>query len=128
MSYRFAKVSVREFAMVRLITRTIVVLLGLSFVTNSAAQGVQTGSVRGVVKDASGQIVPQVAIRAESPGLQGARMTASDEAGAYQFVGLAPGVYVVNFEFSGFQTVSSTVRVGLGSIERLDVMMRTAAT
>ena len=62
-------------------TRVIILaLFALSFVAGSAAQGVQTGSVRGVVTDATGQIVPQTAIRAESPALQGARMTAMDSA------------------------------------------------
>jgi hypothetical protein len=114
--------------MARFFSSTLVALLALLFVTGAAAQGVQTGSVRGVVKDATGQIVPQVAIRAESPAQQGPRLTASDEAGAYQFVGLAPGSYTITFEFTGFQTVTSTMRVGLGSIERLDVTLRPAAT
>ncbi|HUQ89623.1 MAG TPA: TonB-dependent receptor [Vicinamibacterales bacterium] len=112
----------------RLISGTVVTLLALSLVGDASAQGVQTGSVRGVVKDATGQVVPQTAIRAESSAQQGARMTASDQAGAYQVAGLAPGDYTLRFEFAGFQTVTSTVRVGLGSIERLDVTLRPTVT
>ena len=44
--------------MARFLSSTLVALIALSFATGSAAQGVQTGSIRGVVKDASGQIVP----------------------------------------------------------------------
>ena len=77
--------------MVRLFSATFVALLALSSATGSAAQGVQTGSVRGVVKDTTGQVVPQVTVRAESPAQQGARVTTSDAAGAYLLQGLAPG-------------------------------------
>ncbi len=114
--------------MARFLSGTLVALFALSFVATSAAQGVQTGSVRGVVKDATGQVVPQAAIHAESPVQQGARVTASDEAGAYQLTGLAPGDYIFKFELAGFQTVTSTVRVGLGAIERLNVTLRPAVT
>src|SRR6185436_18155268 len=98
------------------------------FVNASAAQGVQTGAIRGVVKDAGGQLVPHAAIRAESSALMGGRATVSDEAGAYQFASLAPGEYKITFELDGFQAVISNVRVGLGSIERLDVTMRPTMT
>jgi len=113
--------------MSRFLSSAFVALLALSFVNAAAAQGVQTGAIRGVVKDATGQVVPQVAIRVESPALQGARVAASDQAGAYQLTSLAPGEYTLSFEFDGFQTVTSTVRVGLGSIERLDVTLRPSA-
>ena len=110
--------------MARFLSSALVALLAVSLVNASAAQGVQTGAVRGVVKDATGQVVPQTAIHVESPALQGARVTASDHAGAYQVISLAPGDYTIRFEFAGFQTVTSTVRVSLGSIERLDVTLR----
>src|SRR4029453_18860178 len=112
--------------MARSLSSTLVALFALSFVADSAGQGVQTGSIRGVVKDASGQIVPHVTIHADAPAQQGARMTISDEAGAYQIVGLAPGDYVVHFELSGFQSVMTPMRVTLGAIERLDVTLRPA--
>src|SRR5688572_26191987 len=114
--------------MARFLSSTLGALFALSFVTGAAAQGVQTGSIRGVVRDATGQVVPQAAIQAASPAMQGGRITASDLAGAYQFVGLAPGDYTLRFELDGFQTVTSMVRVSLGSIERLNVTLRPAVT
>jgi hypothetical protein len=112
--------------MARVLSSALVALLALSFVSASAAQGVQTGSIRGVVIDSTGQPLPHAAIHAESAALQGARTTASDQAGAYQLIGLAPGEYAIRFEFNGFQTVTSTVRVGLGSIERLNATLKPA--
>ena len=111
--------------MVRLFTATVIVLLALSSATGNGtfAQGLQTGSVRGVVKDTTGQVVPQVTVRAESPAQQGARVTTSDAAGAYLLQGLAPGVYTITFDFAGFQTVRSSMRVGVGAVERLDATL-----
>ena len=91
--------------MVRLLSATLVAVFTLMSATHAAAQGVQTGSVRGVVHDATGMVVAHATIHAESPAQLGQRVTASDGAGAYQFQGLASGQYTLTFEFPGFQTV-----------------------
>src|SRR5687768_9933340 len=110
--------------MVRLLSATFVAVLALGLAPIASPQGLQTGSVRGVVKDATGQVVPAVTIHAVSSALQGGRFTTSDDAGAYLLQGLAPGEYTVTFEFAGFQTVNSTLRVGVGAIERLDATLQ----
>src|SRR5687767_12144369 len=110
------------FVMVRSILATLVTI-SLVSASHAAGQGVQTGSVRGVVLDATGLVVAQATIHAESPAQLGSRVTASDAAGAYQFQGLAPGEYTLTFEFTGFQTVKSTVRVSVGAIARLDMAL-----
>ena len=79
--------------MARFLSTHVAALLAFRSFTDSAAQGVQTGSVRGVVTDATGQVVPQAAIRAESPAQQGARDDGVRSAGAYQLTGLAAGDY-----------------------------------
>ena len=109
--------------MIRLFTATLVAFLALSSAPGSFAQGLQTGSVRGVVKDTTGQVVPQVTVRAESSAQQGARVTMSDAAGAFLLQGLAPGAYTITFDFAGFQTVRSSLRVGVGAVERLDAIL-----
>jgi hypothetical protein len=109
--------------MARLISNSLVALFALMTAATAAAQGVQTGSVRGVVQDATGMVVAQATIHAESPAQLGSRVTASDAAGAYQLQGLAPGEYTLTFEFTGFQTVKSTVRVSVGAMARLDVSL-----
>ena len=55
------------------------------------AQGVQTGIIRGVVKDQQGLAVPGATITATSPALQGARTTVSDAEGNYSLTALPPG-------------------------------------
>src|SRR4026207_1457278 len=110
--------------MVRLISSTIVALFALLFLPVAGAQGLQTGTLRGVVKDATGAVVPNVSIHATSAALQGELERMTDESGAYQFAGLPPGSYKIQFQAAGFMTVVAEGRVGLGSIERLDVTVQ----
>src|SRR5688500_7713360 len=110
--------------MVRLLSATFVAVLALGLAPTASPQGVQTGSVRGVVKDATGQVVPAVTIHAVSSALQGGRVTTSDDAGAYLLQALAPGEYTITFELAGFQAVNSTLRVGVGATERLDAALQ----
>jgi len=65
--------------------RIIVFVLALfcAVSTPALAQGVQTGIIRGVVKDQQGLAVPGATVTATSPALQGARTTVSDTAGLY---------------------------------------------
>jgi hypothetical protein len=109
--------------MARFLSSALVALLVFSFVPVAAAQGVQTGTIRGVVKDATGSVLPATVVAATSPAMLGARETISDEIGAYQFAGLPPGRYTINFQLPGFKTATSDLTIALGSIERLDVAL-----
>lgn len=113
--------------MARLISGTVFFLFTFAFSASALAQGVQTGSVRGVVRDSAGQVVAQATIRATSPALLGDRTTTSDQVGAYQLTGLAAGEYTIAIEFTGFRPVTSTLRVGVGAIESLDAMLAPAS-
>ncbi len=60
----------------------------------------------GVVKDASGAVLPGVTVEASSPVLiEKARSTTTDATGRYTIPDLRPGTYRVNFTLSGFKTV-----------------------
>src|SRR5438552_18782341 len=63
-------------------------------------------SITGVVKDASGAVLPGVTVEASSPALiEKTRNVISDGEGLYKIVDLRPGSYVVTFSLSGFSTV-----------------------
>ncbi|HUQ86732.1 MAG TPA: TonB-dependent receptor [Vicinamibacterales bacterium] len=92
----------------------IAVMLLTGFAAPSFAQGVQTGTIRGTVRDQQGLGVPGVTINATSPALQGPRATVSDAEGNFTLAALPAGQYEVTFELSGFRTVKQSSAVGVG--------------
>ena len=63
-------------------------------------------TVAGVVKDASGAVLPGVTVEASSPALiEKTRTATSDGTGQYRITQLPPGTYTLTFALSGFTTV-----------------------
>ena len=68
----------------------------------------QLGSsgIAGVVRDATGAVLPGVTVEAASPALiERVRTVVTDAAGQYKIVSLSPGRYTVTFSLPGFATV-----------------------
>src|SRR6187397_302286 len=64
------------------------------------------GTIAGVVRDASGAVLPGATVEAASPVLiEKVRSVSSDAAGQYRIVDLRPGTYSVTFTLPGFTTV-----------------------
>ncbi len=87
------------------------------------AQGVQTGTLRGIVQDAQGLVVPGVTVVVTSPALQGAREVVTGVDGVYVLRTLPPGDYQVAFSLDGFETVTRKVTVPLGAAVQQDVSL-----
>ncbi len=63
-------------------------------------------TLAGVVKDATGAVLPGVTIEAASPALiEKSRTVTTDSQGQYKIVDLRPGTYTVTFTLVGFNTV-----------------------
>ena len=63
-------------------------------------------SIAGVVRDASGSVLPGVTIEASSPALiEKTRVVVTDGAGQYLVIDLRPGTYSVTFTLPGFSVV-----------------------
>lgn len=79
-----------------------------------AAQGTQTATVVGEIRDTTG--VPQagVTIRLASPSLQGVRTVVSDSKGRFRAPLLPPGAYTITVTKEGYQTLKSQANLGLG--------------
>ena len=92
--------------------RTIVVVVGVSaivcalFAPRAAlAQQATASGIAGLVKDASGAVLPGVTVEATSPALiERARTAVTDSDGRYNIVDLRPGTYAVTFTLAGFST------------------------
>ncbi len=85
-------------------TRGGLLVLLFTFLTPAIAVG--QASVTGVVRDASGAVLPGVTVEVSSSALiEKVRTTVTDGAGLYRIVDLRPGEYTVNFALTGFSTV-----------------------
>src|SRR5215210_4556051 len=63
-------------------------------------------SITGVVKDASGGVLPGVTVEASSPELiEKVRTAVTDDSGQYRITELRAGTYTVTFSLTGFSTV-----------------------
>jgi len=88
----------------RVIRGTLLLAAFLAITASSFAQ--ELGSVAGVVKDASGAVLPGVTVEAASPALiEKVRAAVTDGSGQYRIINLPPGVYSVTFSLTGFSNV-----------------------
>ena len=74
-------------------------------------------SIAGVVRDASGAVLPGVTVEAASPALiERTRSVATDGNGLFRIVDLRPGEYTVTFTLAGFSTIKREGIVLQGSV------------
>ena len=72
----------------------------------SSAFAQNQSSIAGVVKDATGAVLPGVTVEAASPALiEKVRTVVTDPAGQFKIIDLRPGSYTVTFTLAGFSTV-----------------------
>jgi len=98
---------------------------GCLFPLIAAAQGVQYGSIAGVVTDSESAPVAGVMITVSGGNLQGTRDTVSDEQGRFRLTILPAGQYSLTFQLSRFQTQNVTdLVVNIGRTTEIEVQMR----
>ena len=84
-----------------------------------------TGAIRGIVTDESGAVLPGVTVTLKGPATAGTPTTTTNEAGVYRFPNLAPGVYQITTELSGFATSTQTgIQVSLGGTSEVGVQLK----
>jgi hypothetical protein len=87
------------------------------------AQGEQTGTIRGTVKDQQGLALPGATVTATSPALQGERTVVSGPDGTFLLRVVPPGTYTLKIEMSGMVPSQKTADVPLGGVAQVDVAM-----
>jgi hypothetical protein len=105
--------------------RAILLLAALLTVSGSAfAQ--ELGTIAGVVKDASGGLLPGVSVEAASPALiEKVRTAVTDGSGQYRIINLPPGAYTVTFTLTGFSNVRREgVEVSIGVSAQVNADMK----
>jgi len=110
------------------VTRTLFALLVGTFLITPAlhAQTVGTATIEGRITDESNAAVPGVSVTIKSPALQLPEVTEiSQSDGQYRFVDIPIGVYRVQYQLAGFQTVvHEDVRLNAGFVARIDVVLK----
>ncbi|MCI0389286.1 MAG: TonB-dependent receptor [Acidobacteria bacterium] len=84
-----------------------------------------TASLSGVIRDASGAVVPNARINAKNTQTGTTRETTSDSEGRYNITNLGPGQYEVRAERPGFRTaVQSGVILTVGGAAVVDLIVQ----
>ena len=86
------------------------------------------GAVKGVVRDASGAILPGADVTLTNKATQSVKTTLSSETGSYVFPAILPGSYSVLVELPGFQrTIRDNVTVNVTETVSLDFTLQVGA-
>ena len=81
----------------------------------------QRGAIEGIVKDASGAVLPGVSVEAKNVAVGSVATAVTDGAGVYRFPALAPGTYELTAALQGFNTQKvEGVQILLGQIKKVD--------
>ena len=104
--------------------RTLAFLFLVALVALPVAAQEQRASIEGVVKDASGAVLPGVTVEAKNLSVGAVVNTTTDANGAYRFPALAPGNYEITAALQGFNTAKSQpVRLALGQLKSIDLSL-----
>jgi outer membrane receptor protein involved in Fe transport len=97
-------------------TWLVILCLGLIAATALNAQVTRlSGTIKGIVSDNAGIVLPGVKVSAQSSALMGEIWSVTDDNGYYRLVNLPPGVYTITAELEGFKTAKRTdIKVEVG--------------
>ena len=110
----------------RRVMRTLVLVTSVLLVPAALYAQQAQATIAGVVKDASGAVLPGVSVEASSPVLtEKVRSVITDSTGQYRIVNLPPGTYTVTVSLTGFNTVKREGVVLTGALTAtIDVDLR----
>src|SRR5579871_3935857 len=97
----------------RTISIFILVLSSLLGVGHAFGQGTDLGTIRGVVTDSAGAVIPGAAVTITDASTGAVRATTTNSQGNYEMFGLKPGSYTV-----------SITAAGMSQLEIKDVIIR----
>jgi hypothetical protein len=100
------------------------VLAGALFLTLAIAQ-TNSGTVKGVLSDDSGAVIPAATITVTGNGSTKTIQTQGD--GSYTLAGLPPGQYTVNVALAGFSPFSKPVTIAAGAAVQVPIQLAVRA-
>ena len=103
-------------------------LLFLCVAPGALAQGLSGSTLRGVVKDTSGGLVPNASVKLLSTRSGNEREVKTNDEGAYVFTSVDPGLYTLKVEAPGFKTHQQTeFTLSPSDTRNLDVALEVGA-
>ena len=78
------------------------------------------GTITGEVKDASGAVIPGVAVTVINKATNAMRVTTTNAVGLFEFPALPPGPYTVKSELDGFKTATRDVELQVQQTVRVN--------
>ena len=105
--------------------KTCILLLAVVTLALSLLGQQTTGTLRGVLTDGSGAIIPGAYVNLSGPGGQRSAQTQAD--GSYTFAGLQPGQYSVKVSLPGFSPIEKSVAVNTGNANQLPLQLAVKA-
>src|SRR2546426_12238195 len=99
--------------------------LGTALLLASAAFAQNTGSLRGVISDPSGGVLPGATVVLVNEATKETRQVQTDSKGGYFFASVSPGVYTVRIEMPGFKKAENkAIRMSANDTKGLDVPLQ----
>jgi len=95
--------------------------LALMLLGTMAAVPQTPGTLRGVLTDSSGAIIPGVTVSLTT--VNNARTATSQTDGSYTFVGLTPGEYTIKVDFPGFEAFEKVVTLDSGKSLQFSIQL-----
>ena len=93
------------------------------------SQGTDLGTIRGIVTDSSGAVIPGAKVVITDLKTNAARSTTTNAAGAYEVFGLSAGDYKVHVSAGSFKSTEATgVIVNSSNVTSVNVVLSVAST
>ena len=111
----------RSLVVILILCLTVLLLGGAP---SAFAQSTSTGTIVGTVTDQSGAVVDGASVTLTDVGTKSARTAATNDAGRYIFVDVAPGAYELTYSKQTFSTTKTQATVTVGVTTTLNISLQ----
>src|SRR5262245_15429988 len=104
---------------------TLLSMAWVLFLASPVASGqTTTATLSGVIRDATGAVIPEARIGVTNINTRATRETTTNEVGRYNLTNLGPGQYEIRAEHDGFTAAQSNVTLTIGGAAILDLILQ----
>ena len=111
-----------------LVMPALIVALCIALAAPAFSQTITTGDVAGVIKDASGAVVPNATITLKNSDTGEVRSVVTGSSGDYRFPLLKPGEYTISAQASGLKSNVERFSVLVGQAAEMNLTLSVTAS